>query len=119
MIKAIDLQNKYVTELLQLAQENPHLRIMAMVDSEIVADDGYAWWAASFGKAEVTQVWCDNERLYIRSEDEDTLIERYCDDNFDDEEHKGMSDDELDTLAKAAVAAYEWETVIAVKINTP
>lgn len=34
----------FICELLSLVEENPDLNIMCMVDSDIVADDGYAWW---------------------------------------------------------------------------
>ena len=34
----------FICELLSLVEETPDLNIMCMVDSDIVADDGYAWW---------------------------------------------------------------------------
>ncbi|WP_178023066.1 hypothetical protein [uncultured Paenibacillus sp.] len=109
-------QQENVKELLRLIEENPDLRITPMVDSEIVADDGYNWWLGSFGKAQVDEIFALDERLYIRSEDEDTLIEKQFDDMADE---PNLTDEEAWEKAKIEVANYAWEKVIAVKINLP
>jgi hypothetical protein len=112
----MQLQQEHAKELLKLIEENPDLRIAPMVDSEIVADDGYAWWLGSFGKARVDEIFAMDERLYIRSEDEDTLIERRCDDMADE---PNITDEEAMEKAKVEVSNYAWERVITVKINLP
>lgn len=116
MIKQSELQNERVKELLKLIEENPHLRIVPMVDSEIVADDGFSWWVGSFGKAQVDDIYSSDERLHLRSEDEDSLIEDLCD-NMEVEDN--LTDDEIYELAKKEVSEYEWEKVITVKIDLP
>jgi len=111
----ITKQKEHVSELLNLVGANPDLRIVPMVDTEIVADDGFQWWVASFGKARVEEIYSNDERLYIRSEDEETLIDDLCCDDDTD----GLSDEEIEELAKQKVASYKWEKVIAVRINLP
>ena len=47
----VDIMNKeYIEKLVQLMKENPSLDVMCMVDSDIVADDGYAWWLGRIDK---------------------------------------------------------------------
>lgn len=116
MKKEMQIQQENVNELLKLTKENPELRIVPMVDSEIVADDGFGWWVGSFGKAEVNEIFSKGERLYIRSDDEDGLIDELYDNELADEP---ITDEEALEKAKGIVASYEWEKVITVKINTP
>lgn len=112
----VDKQKDHIDELIKLIKENPDLRIVAMVDSEIVADDGFSWWIGSWGKAQVDEIYSLNERLHIRSEDEDTLIENlfYNMDVADD-----LTDEVVYELAKKEISGYEWEKVITLKINLP
>jgi len=110
----MQIQNENVVKLLNLTLANPSLRILPMVDSEIVADDGHSWWAGSFGKPEIDEIFVKDERIYIRSADEETLIDEICF-NLDD----NISEEEAEKLAKEEVASYEWEKVIAVSINLP
>lgn len=77
--------------------------------SEIVADDGFMWWLGSFGKSSVEEIWNDDERLYIRSVDEDTLVENACDNLCDDPINEGLSDEELEKKAVATVDLYDWK----------
>ncbi|MGG1652273.1 hypothetical protein ABHN03_04000 [Paenibacillus sp. NRS-1775] len=119
MIKKIERQQEQIKHLLELACENPDLRIVPMVDSEIVADDGYMWWVGGWGEASVEEIWNSDERVYIRSVDEISLIEEVCDNSFDEPENKELSDDEFYEKSKKIVDEYEWEKVIAVKINLP
>lgn len=111
----MQIQQENVTKLLELIEENPGLRILPMVDSEIVADDGHMWWVGFFGSASVEEVYPDDERIYIRSEDEESLIDEQYDNMADDP----ISDDEALEKAKKIVDGYEWEKVIAVRINLP
>lgn len=107
-------------QLLQLIKENPGLRVFPMVDTEIVADDQYTWWAGSFGSSAIEEIYMDDERYYIRSEHEDELV----DDVFNGTELfenvyiplPGVTDE---MRAREIVSRYPWEKVIAVYINTP
>lgn len=108
-------RNESIKELLQLISENPELRIAPMVDSEIVGGD-YSWYLGSWGKAKVDEIYVSDERIYLRSEDEETLVEDLC---FGMDNEEGLSDDDLYKLAEKEVSEYAWEKVITVSINTP
>ncbi|MNW66001.1 hypothetical protein D3C74_444350 [compost metagenome] len=95
--------------------ENPDLRVLPMVDSEIVADDGYNRWVAVFGSAQVDEVTSRGERIFIRSEDEEQLI----DEAYDKLDGETLTDEEALEKAKATVVGYGWEKVILVNINCP
>lgn len=66
-------------KLFRLIKENPDLPILPMVDSEIVAEDGYSRWTASWGSAEVGEYVIGNERVWIKGEDdEESVLEDFC-----------------------------------------
>ncbi|WP_148466784.1 hypothetical protein [Paenibacillus senegalimassiliensis] len=109
----MQIQKENVAKLLKLIAENPDLRVLPMVDSEIVADDGYNRWTAVFGSAQVDEVVSMGERIYIRSDDEEQLINEAYDKLYDDK----LTDKEAEKKAESIVGSYEWEKVILVNIN--
>lgn len=113
-----DAQKENLRTLLKLIEENPDLDIVPMVDSEIVADDGFDWWVGGWGKAQIDEIWFGEERAYIRSNDEDSLVEDKCDDVQEDADGT-MTEDEAYAKAVEIVKAYEWERCILVSITTP
>lgn len=109
----IEKQKENITHLLKLIEENPELKIVPMVDYEIVASDDFNSWLGGWGKAEIDEVYSDDERIYFRSEDEEDLVERLADcidEDVDDEAWK-----ELENQVKS----YEWKKVIVVRIELP
>lgn len=119
------MKNKLVTQrdnfkhLLELVNSNPDLPIMPMVDSEIVADDCHGWWVGGWGNASIEDVWNNDERIYIRSEVEDTLIDEVSDNICDEPDYANLTDEEFRNKARSIVDSYNWKTVIAVRINLP
>lgn len=115
----IEKQQERFQKLLQLIKENPNLRIVPMVESEIVADDYYAYWIGNWGEAKIDEIYCsgDNERIYIRSEDEESLIDEVFNRIEAIETNKYLSDDELYKKAEKEVESYNWEKVIVVYIT--
>jgi hypothetical protein len=118
-LKKIDKQQNDFKHLIKLIEENPELKVIAMVDSEIVEDDGHMWWVGGWGSASVEEVWSHDERMSIRSEDEDSLIDEVCNNICDEPNYASLTDEELERAAKQIIAGYKWEKVIAVKINLP
>lgn len=118
----IDIQKENVQSLLDLIKENPELRIVALVNSEIVADDGYATWMGSVGESEIDYVWAKGERTFFKSQDEEELIEK----EIDAIEVEVQSLDENHPLriaigrrAVERVEEYPWEKVIVIWIGLP
>lgn len=109
-------ERKNRAELFKLMQENPELPVVAMVDSEIVADDGYNRWLGSWGSSSIEEYFSGEERLHFRESDdlyevEETLTDgRVC---YDD--YEAMSDEE----AIAAYNALPWIKAIVVYIDLP
>lgn len=104
--------NEKTRELFKLIQENPDLPIVPMVDSEIVADDGYNRWLGSWGTAYIGEYLTADERIYFRDDDD---IEEALAAVIGWDTYEAMSDDE-------AVQAYKdlpWTTAIIVYIDLP
>jgi len=116
------MNNKYTREFLKLVQENPELEIIPMVDSDVVAEDGYNWWFASFGSSAVNGC-C---KIRFNKDEPEQLV--FCDDTEDYEEHlrdvlwdedDELSDDEVDKRVEEVISKIEWTNVIVVSISTP
>lgn len=103
-----------IKDLLQLIKDNHELSIVPMVDSDVVASDDFSWWTAEWGRASIEEIWNDDERVYIRSKDEETLIDRLGDSL---EFLHNLSDEEAEKQATKEVDNYKWEKVIAVRIH--
>ncbi|GEM_PF-6167357 len=104
------VQQKNIQNLLKLIQENPYLRIVPLVDTECVPGDEFNSWVASWGQSRIEEI-CESinkERIYIKSEDYDDLV--------DDMMCLGV---ETDEEARKCVDGYAWEKVIIVEINMP
>ena len=115
MDQQIENQKGKINFLLQLILENPDLRVIPMVESSIVDDDTFAWWSASWGGASVDEVFDEDDRFYIRSIDEEELIN-------DAIETSGYdllrTHGENEAWGKEQVNAHDWEKVIIVYIRT-
>ena len=68
-----ELKKKKWEGLFRLIQEHPELPVVPMVDSDIVADDGYAWWLGSWGMAELGAYVIGDDRVYFRDDDSDEM----------------------------------------------
>ncbi len=103
-------------ELLRLIAENPSLPVVPMVNSEVVADDDYAYWLGSFSNSTVDEYVCVNERFYTRDnqdEIEDDFSDYLCDDYPD------MPDEEFYKMIHEKVEALPWTKAIIVYIDLP
>ncbi len=71
-------QKEKLEELFQLIKDNTDLLILPMVDSEIVADDGYSRWTASWGSAYVGEYIIGNERVWFKEDEEAEEVLNDC-----------------------------------------
>lgn len=113
MKKSIQTQQKNIGELLRLAVENLDLEIVPMVDTECVYSDDFGSWMASWGSAKVDEYYSSDERIYFKSEDYDTLVDKEYDAFYGTD----LDDETATKLAEEKVAAYDWVKVIVVRIN--
>lgn len=108
-------QKERLEELFRLIRENQELPILPMVDSEIVADDGYARWSASWGSAEITEYILADERVHFKDLDDWGEIESVLSEMFGYDVYGTMSDD----VAKNTYNNLPWVKAIVVNIDLP
>lgn len=117
----MDINNReYVKVLLQFINDNPTLEVLCKVDSEIVADDGYAWWLGKLNTnlgIDIDEYSdCMGETIKFRS-DED--YEDWMEDLFDIDEFEDISDDEWKDFCKKKVdEVANWKRAIFVSVTT-
>lgn len=116
-MKTIEKQQENIKNLLKLISENPDLEILPMVDSECVQSDDYSCWLSTWGDAKVDYYYSTKERIYFKDYDFEDVVEKFMDENSDEEEYKNLSDEEFEKIAEEKVEAYNWVKAIIVNIN--
>lgn len=109
-------------ELLRLIAENPSLPVVPMVNSEIFADDDYAYWLGSFGYCLVdsfvyTEYYGDYR--YFTTEDKDLIEEYFTEKIIDEDVNEELSYEEVENQAHEKVEALPWTKAIIVYIDLP
>ena len=112
MRKAIEFQQEYIRQALDLIRDNPELPIIPLVNYEVVADDDALYWMGSWGKARIDEYSIDGERIRYLSEGIDELFHRFFGDLF-----KGNNLDSGDM--KRMVEGLGWTKAIFIKIEVP
>lgn len=114
------MANDKLREILDLMGEHPDLPILPMVGTEIVADDSYARWTASWGSAEVKKFCVVNERVIFW--DEDYIWETWEEIGFDYDDfgiNDEIPDEDAERIARETLNRLEWTEAIVVYIDTP
>lgn len=101
-------------ELFKLMQDNPKLPIVPMVDSEIVADDGYNRWRGAWGGSNIGEYLIGEECIYFREDDDPYEVDKVLTEKCD-EYNEDMTDEE----AAKAYAELPWIKAIIVNIDLP
>ena len=118
----IEKQAENLKELFGLIKKRPDLPIVAMVDSEVVADDGCCYWMGSWGSCLIDKyiVHEDYGVIFYEEGKPDTvdIFEKYFDyaECGIDEE---LSDEEALPLMRAKVDSLDWKEAIIVYIQVP
>ena len=103
--------HKSLRELLALMEENPDLPVIPQVDTGVVFDDVYDWVLADWGRVWIDEYVSHDERVYLRSEDEEELIEDWMYEIDPDGEE---TDEELEEIVRKRI---KWKKAIFVKIT--
>lgn len=109
-------------EFLRLVKQNPNLPIVAMVDSEIVADDGYSWWLGSFKSASVDEyvsVEMYGDNVFYTRDQQDEIEEHFYNRICDEWEGEELSDEEVKQKAHEWAESLSWKKAIIVWISLP
>lgn len=99
-----------IERLIELVRENPDLRVIYMVDSDVVQDDFYCYWLSRPTNVNVDSILDDDlhERIWIRSINDDyDIYESFFGDEDCTYEH-----------IKEEVDKLPWEKVIIVWIGS-
>lgn len=108
-------ERKNREKLFELLRENPDLPVLAMVESEIVADDGYARWAGSFGDCYVGEYINGEERIYFRDDEDDEEMERLVEEMLGPENCETITPE----IIKETYQNAGWIKAIIVDIDLP
>lgn len=118
----IEKQTENLKELFGLIKKRPDLPIVAMVDSEVVADDGCCYWMGSWGSCLIEKyiVHEDYGVLFYEEGKPDTvdIFEKYFDyaECGIDEE---LPDEEALPLMRTKIDSLDWKEAIIVYIQVP
>lgn len=122
MEKKVESKRSLATlELLKLAEENPGLPIIAKVDSEVVAEDGYMWWFGEVTGACVEYVLTGEDHSWTLSE---ALIENcsFIEENAPEplqQKLEKLSDADFDKEANKWIKSLPWKKCILVYVDVP
>lgn len=120
--KQVEKQTENLKELFELIRKHPDLPIVAMVDSEIVADDGCCYWMGSWGSCFIDKyiIHEDYGVIFYDKGNPDTvdIFEKYFDyaECGIDEE---LPDEKALQLMKEKIDTLHWEEAIIVYIVLP
>ncbi len=115
----IEQQKENLTKLMELVKENPDLRILPVVECEVVGDDS-GLWIGGWDAAEIDEVYMDDarEQFFLKSWGFEDVVENKLD-SLPAEEVEGLTEEEIYALAEKKAETLQWEKVIVVKITTP
>ena len=63
-------KEKSTEELFKLMQENPDLPVVPMVDSDVIMQEGWAWYIGRLASAEIDEYLVVDEITYTKSSDD-------------------------------------------------
>lgn len=113
------MKREYIEKLIKLMQENPEYEVLCKVDSDIVAEDGYAWWLGRINdrvEVEIDEYTQIGEKIVFKSEDEYT---EWFEDLFDVDDYADIPDEEWDEFAEKKVnETVTWTKAIFIAVTT-
>lgn len=113
------MNRNFIKELIKVMQENPDLKVLCKVDSDIVAEDGYAWWLGEIDDKwgiEIDEYAIIQERVVFKSDEEWT---EWFEDIFDIGDYLDIPDDEWDAFCEKKInETVTWTKAIFVWVTT-
>lgn len=108
-------------ELPKLAEENPELPIIAEVDSEVVAEDGYMFWFGEVTGACVEYVLAGEDHSWTLNEalmENDAFVEENAPEALKQKLEK-LNDVDFDKEANEWIKSLPWKKCILVYVDVP
>ena len=123
------MRNKATEKLLALAAQHPELPIMALVGSEVVANDDFNTWFGEVFAVSIEELWIDpNEDGKTWTKDEALgdvfdfadYCSEYLGDRHDDYEMVlDMDDRDAEKVIKEWIDEIPWKKCIVLHVSTP
>lgn len=114
------MNRTFIEKLIELMQKNPSLQVMCKVDSDVVADDGYAWWLGKINvmcapEIDEYSTVIENRVIFKSEDDYSDWFEKL----FDVDDFKDIPDSEWEEFAKKKVDEIaKWEEAIFISVTT-
>lgn len=113
-------------ELLKLAEENPGLPIIAEVNSDVVADDGYMSWFGEVTEAHIEYIWTGRTysemfRTWTLNDalmESDTFVEENAPEALK-QKLKKLNDADFHKEASKWIKSLPWKKCIVVYVDVP
>lgn len=121
MKKVESKRSSATLELLKLAEENPELPIIAEVDSEVVAEDGYIFWFGEVTGACVEYVLAGEDHSWTLNEalmENDAFVEENAPEALKQKLEK-LNDVDFDKEANEWIKSLPWKKCILVYVDVP
>ena len=109
--------NTNMSDLAILHIQHPRLKIIPLVDEEIVLHGDFNRWMGSIGKSYIDEYYKDDECIFFKSKDIDSLEEYYSENIWIDD--KDISDEKLEKETEIRIKDIPWEKAIFVNIDLP
>lgn len=97
-------QKSNIERIIKIIRENPDLKIITIVDSNI-CDDDVGWYMASIGLPTIESIYSIDDKFYLKDDNYYDLVEIVIDKNEVSEKE-----------AERIVNNYNWKKVIIIKI---
>lgn len=120
--KQIEKQTENLIELFNLIRKRPDLPIVAMVDSDIVADDGYCFWMGEWGRCEIDKyIAHESYGVIFYEQGRPDIVDIF--EKFFDYGKCGIDEESPDEqalpLMKEKIDTLDWTEAIIVHIDLP
>ena len=123
------MRNKATEKLLALAAQHPELPIMALVGSEVVANDDFSTWFGEVFAVSIEELWIypnEDGKTWTKDEalgdvfDFADYCSEYLGNRHDDfEQMWDMDDEEAERVFKEWINEIPWKKCIVLHVGTP
>lgn len=126
MDKKVESKRTVATlELLKLTEENPELPIIAEVNSDVVADDGYMSWFGEVTEAHIEYIWTGTYNEMLRTwtlnealMENDSFIEENAPESLKRKLEK-LNDTDFDEVSSRWINSLPWKKCIIAYVDVP
>lgn len=111
-------------KLCNILQTNANLPLVAVVNSDVIADNYYVSWFGDVTDVYITEIWAGKEKMYLADEVLNNMID-FIDIEFPEKSLGNifdLSDKEIDKWMQKTekfIVKLPWKKVIVLSVTTP